>query len=69
MMGDLFQPWHLIILLITGGLFALLYVLPLWLIAKKAGLHKWMAVAAIVPPVGVIVLYYIALSKWHPRPA
>jgi hypothetical protein len=68
-MGDLFQPWHILILHVIGGPFALLYVVPFWLIAAKAGLNKWIAAAAIIPPVGIFVLYYIALSKWHPKSA
>jgi hypothetical protein len=65
---ELFQPWHLIILLVLSGLYAVLFVVPLYLIAEKAGLQKWVALLALVTPCGIFVLYYIALSKWHPKP-
>jgi hypothetical protein len=66
---ELFQPWHVIILLVISGLFAVVYVIPLWLIAEKAGLQKWIAALAIIPFGGLVVLYYIAFSKWHPKSA
>jgi hypothetical protein len=58
---EFFQPWHLVILLC---LFGPLYVLPLWLIARKAGLHAWVTLIAFIPPLGFLVLFYIALSDW-----
>jgi hypothetical protein len=64
---ELFQPWHLIILLVISGLYAVLFVVPLYLIADKAGLNKWIALLALITPIGFIALYYIALSKWHPK--
>lgn len=67
-MGDLLQPWHLLILALVATVWAVLWILPLWLIAGKAGLQKWVTLIAIFPFFGVIVLYYIALSEWK-RPA
>ncbi|WP_058189474.1 hypothetical protein [Terracidiphilus gabretensis] len=36
-MGDFFQPWHLILLLIVFSFLMVLYVVPFWFIYKKAG--------------------------------
>ena len=66
---ELFQPWHLVVLLIISSLLALIYVVPLWVIAGKAGLQKWATIAAIIPFGAVVVLYYIAFSDWkHNHP-
>ncbi|WP_368414549.1 hypothetical protein [Falsiroseomonas sp.] len=58
-MGDLF-----------GGVFELLlalvfYVLPLALIARKAGRSPWLALLAIIPVIGIIVLLReLAVGAW-----
>jgi uncharacterized membrane protein AbrB (regulator of aidB expression) len=64
-MGDLFQPWHLLLIFIVGSVMGILTTaLPLWLISQKAGLPKWPAILAVIPGVGIIVSYYIAFSPW-----
>lgn len=39
-------------------------VLPFWFIFSKAGYSKWLSFLMVVPLVNVILLYFLALSKW-----
>lgn len=39
-------------------------VLPFWFIFSKAGYSKWLSLLMVVPLVNVILLYFLALSKW-----
>lgn len=43
---------------------AAVIVVPFWFIFAKAGFSKWLALLILVPLVNVILLYYLALSKW-----
>ena len=43
---------------------AAVIIVPFWFIFSKAGFSKWLSVLMIVPLVNVIVLYYVAFSKW-----
>ncbi len=46
-----------------------LYIIPLWRIAEKAGLAGPIALIAIIPWVGkLVVLYVIAFSEWRVVP-
>lgn len=56
----------IIICVIIG---AALYIIPLWQICKKAGLPGALALVAIVPYIGqLIVLYIVAFSTWKVGP-
>ena len=35
-MGDLFQPFHLLILLVFLSVFLVVYIIPYWMIFKRA---------------------------------
>jgi hypothetical protein len=48
--------------------FAFVAIFPFWTIFKKAGFHPGLAVLMFVPLVNLVILYYVALSKWPPRP-
>ena len=63
-MGDLFQPWHLIILFNLFFFFGPLVVIPYWQIFKKAGFPPILSILVMVPLVNLIVLYYVAFSDW-----
>ena len=63
-MGDLFQPWHLILVFVVFLIIFPLYVIPYWLIFRKAGFAPAISLLMVIPGVKLIVLYVIALSDW-----
>jgi hypothetical protein len=65
-MGDLFQPWHLIILFTLFFVTGPLIIVPYWQILKKAGFPPALSVLIMVPLVNLILLYYVAFSDWKP---
>jgi hypothetical protein len=68
-MGDLLQPWHLIVL---GTIFVfptiILGVIPFWFICKKAGFSPFLSLLNLVPfCLGTLVLvYFLAFANWKP---
>ena len=68
-MGDLLQPWHLIVL---GTVFVfptiILGVIPFWFICKKAGYSPLLSLLNLVPFfIGTLVLvYFLAFADWKP---
>jgi hypothetical protein len=70
-MGDLLQPWHLIVLpfvLIFPAF--IMGVIPFWFICKKAGFSPMLTFLNIVPfPLGTLVLVYLlAFADWKVVP-
>jgi len=63
-MGDLFQPWHILILLIMAAVIIPINVIPYWMIFKKAGFAPALSLLTVIPGVQLIVLYVIAFSDW-----
>ena len=63
-MGDLLQPWHLLVLMVLFIPISLIMVLPYWQIFKKAGFAPALSLLMLVPFVGLIVLFVIAFSEW-----
>lgn len=57
---DGFSFWHLAIVLFT----IFLWVWPLWLIIQRTGNPGPVALLAIVPVVGMIILWWLALGRW-----
>jgi hypothetical protein len=57
---------------IFGGLLMVAFVIglicPFWMIFKKAGFHPGLSVLIGVPLVNLVILYWIAFSKWPARP-
>jgi hypothetical protein len=39
----------------------------IWFIFSKAGYSKWLALLMAAPLINVIILYFIAFSKWPGR--
>jgi len=39
-------------------------ILPFWFIFSKAGYSKWLSLLMVLPLVNVILLYFLAFSKW-----
>ena len=64
-MGDLFQPWHIIILFMLSCFWILLVVIPFWQIYKKAGMSPALSILMIVPIVNLVMLYVLAFSQWR----
>jgi len=67
-MGNLLQPWHVILLLLVPAMIAIAIV-PLWMIAKRAGLPPAISLLTVIPFLGLIVMYYIAFAEWPNVPA
>jgi hypothetical protein len=55
---ELFQPVHIVILLI------LLVVIPLWKICTKAGYPGILSLVTLIPVLNFIMLYFLAFSDW-----
>lgn len=65
LMGDLFQPFHLLILFFILFIVSPLMILPYWYIFKKAGFTPMLSVLMIFPPpINLLVVYYVAFSPW-----
>jgi len=43
---------------------AALIILPFWFIFSKAGYSKWLSLFMVVPLANIILLYFLAFSKW-----
>lgn len=43
---------------------AVIIILPFWFIFSKAGYSKWLSLLMVVPLVNIILLYFLAFSKW-----
>ncbi len=46
----------------------LVYVIPFWMIFKKAGFSPWLVLLFFVPLANLIVLYIVAFSQWKVVP-
>lgn len=43
---------------------AAVVIVPFWFIFSKVGYSKWLSLLMVVPIVNVILLYFLAFSKW-----
>jgi hypothetical protein len=68
-MGELFAPMHLVILLIIGGIWGIVFVVPFWQIFKKAGLPAPLSLLMVFPLVNLVMLYVLAFSTWKVVPS
>jgi len=67
--GDLLQPWHIIVLLFVLTFFVL-HVVLFWLICKKAGMSPLLSLLCLIPYCGpFIVLCILTFSNWRVIPA
>jgi hypothetical protein len=56
-------------LLISYLVSALIFILPLWTTARKAGLNSAVALWALFPGLGTLIaIYYIAFATWKRTP-
>lgn len=51
----------------VGLLAVILAILPLYKIFTKAGFSGFLVILLFVPLVNILVLYYVAFSKWNVR--
>lgn len=65
-MGELFAPWHLIVLLMVASFFGIIVIVPFWQIFKKAGMAAPLSILMPIPLVGTVMLYVLAFSTWKP---
>jgi hypothetical protein len=69
-MGDLLQPWHLILLFVVFSFIVFpIRVLPFWFICKKAGFSPWLSLLYIVPFGGFALNLVLAFADWKVIPA
>ncbi len=43
---------------------AAVIIVPFWFIFSKAGYSKWLSLLMVVPLLNLILLYFLAFSKW-----
>jgi hypothetical protein len=65
---ELFQPWHIFIVLFFSSIWGVVLVIPFWQIFKKAGKSPALSLLMLIPFVNLIVLYVLAFSRWNPTP-
>jgi hypothetical protein len=69
-MGELLQPWHLIVLFVVFALIVNPFrVLPFWFICRKAGFSPWLSLLYIVPLGGWVLNFVLAFAEWKVIPA
>ena len=59
MIEDLFQPRHLLLILCLVFL-----IVPFARIFQKAGYSPWLCLAMLIPPVNVLLIFWLAFSRW-----
>mgnify|MGYP001316077264 CR=1 FL=1 len=57
-------PFELLILLIITSFTVVITVLPLWLICEKAGFPGWYGLAALIPILNIVLLFFLAFADW-----
>jgi hypothetical protein len=67
-----FSDPHLMYLMPVFGIFAIvgifIYIIPFWMIFKKAGFSPWLALLLFIPLANIIILYVLAFSQWKVVP-
>ena len=63
-MGDLLQPWHLLVLMFLSSFYLALFVLPFWFICRKAGFTPWLCALSIIPFGAIVLLFVLAFAEW-----
>ena len=68
-----YGPAHSLIFLMFFGFFGIMFsiilLIPFWVIFKKAGHSPWLALLMLLPFVSIIMLYFLAFSRWNVVPA
>jgi hypothetical protein len=67
-----FSDPHLMYLMPIFGIFAIIgifiYIIPFWMIFKKAGFSPWFALLLFIPLANIIILYVLAFAQWKVAP-
>jgi hypothetical protein len=67
--GDLLQPWHILVLLFfILPVFLIVAIVPYWMIFKKAGFPPALSLLMMIPGVSIVVLFVVAFSDWKVMP-
>jgi hypothetical protein len=53
---------------LTMLIVGLIIVLPFWKIFGKAGFPSWLAILMIVPVLNIVLIYFVAFSRWPAMP-
>jgi hypothetical protein len=61
---NLGAPEILLILIVVFVVGILLFVLPYWLIFRKAGFAPALSLLMLIPLVNVALLFYLAFAEW-----
>jgi hypothetical protein len=48
---------------------AAIFIIPYWVIWKKAGFSPWLSLLMFIPVINIIMLYVLAFSQWNVVPA
>jgi hypothetical protein len=65
-MGDWLQPHILLLVLLLGFPFVLiLWVIPMWVVCKKAGFSPWLTLLNCIPFGTSVLLYLLAFADWR----
>ena len=46
------------------GLLYIIVVLPFWRILKKAGFHPALSLLTLLPPLAIVLLFFLAFAPW-----
>jgi hypothetical protein len=50
--------------LLIIGLISMIWIVPFWMIFKKAGFHPALSLLMVFPFINVILFLYLAFAKW-----
>lgn len=68
-----FGPGHSLIYLMFfgffGALISIVVLIPYWFIFKKAGFSPFLALLMFLPLINIVMLYFLAFSRWNVVPA
>jgi NADH:ubiquinone oxidoreductase subunit 3 (subunit A) len=67
-MGELLQPWHILVLTFLFAPIAVVVLPPFWVIFKKTGFQPILSVLMLVPLVNLVLIYIVAFSEWKTGP-
>lgn len=56
-----FSIWHWLIILVVFGVF---WIIPIWVIIKKAGYSPAWSLFGFIPLLNVLLLWVFAFSNW-----
>ena len=68
-----FGPAHSLLYFMFFGFFgfliSILVLIPWWFIFKKAGFSPFLALLMFLPLINIVMLYFLAFSRWNVVPA